>query len=229
MPRIWERLSSASTGREPFRDCAVTERRARSGAIQAPGLVTSAKLQEFTLLFKTFALAATIAGTAALGACSIGSDRPKGVVASWGHSQRAHQALMTKFNRSAFKAGDYVWTKKKLPKGSTEVVINIPRQIAYVYHAGDLVAASSVSTGMPGKDTPTGRFPIMEKKRDHKSNRYSNAPMPYMQRLTNFGIALHGGELPGYPASHGCIRLPMGFAQKLYALTDLDDMVYVEL
>jgi lipoprotein-anchoring transpeptidase ErfK/SrfK len=68
----------------------------------------------------------------------------------------------------------------------------------------------------------------MQKRRDHKSNRYSNAPMPYMQRLTDFGIALHGGEIPGYPASHGCIRLPIDFAKKLYAITDLDDMVYIE-
>ena len=181
------------------------------------------------MFFKKFALAAMVAATAALSACSTASQQPRGVVASWGHSQRAQAALVSKFGRSAFKAGDYVWTKNKLPKGTTEIVISIPRQMAYVYHAGDLVAASSVSTGMRGKDTPTGRFPIMEKKRDHKSNRYSNAPMPYMQRLTNFGIALHGGELPGYPASHGCIRLPMGFAQKLYALTDLEDMVYVEL
>lgn len=132
------------------------------------------------------------------------------------------------FGVTGFKAGDFVWTKAKLPKGTTEVVVSLSQQMAYVYHAGDLVAASSISSGMAGRETPVGRFPIMEKKRDHKSNRYSNAPMPFMQRLTDFGIALHGGELPGYPASHGCIRLPQGFAKKLYALTDLDDMVYVE-
>lgn len=146
----------------------------------------------------------------------------------WGYSTRAQQQLMQKFGRSYFDAGDYVWTDKKLPKGATEVVISLSRQMAYVYHAGDLVAASSVSTGKPGKDTPVGRFPIMQKRIDHKSNRYSNAPMPYMQRLTVYGIALHGGELPGYPASHGCIRLPMAFAKKLYALTDLEDVVYIE-
>jgi len=201
-----------------------------SAAVQAPQLGSGSQIPEFTLIYKKLALAAMVAATASLSACSMGGQqRPRGQVASWGYSNRAQQALVNKFGRSAFKAGDFVWTKNKLPKGTTEVVISIPRQIAYVYHAGDLVAASSVSTGMPGKDTPTGRFPIMEKKRDHKSNRYSNAPMPYMQRLTTFGIALHGGELPGYPASHGCIRLPMGFAQKLYALTDLGDMVYVEL
>ena len=173
-------------------------------------------------------MAAVIAATASLTACSTAPKEPVGRVSSWGYSVRAQQALAQKFGKTHFKAGDYVWTKKKLPKGTTEVVISLSHQTAYVYHAGDLVAASSISSGMRGHETPPGRFPIMEKKRDHKSNRYSNAPMPYMQRLTNFGIALHGGDLPGYPASHGCIRLPSGFAQKLYALTDLGDMVYVE-
>ena len=129
---------------------------------------------------------------------------------------------------AGFTPGDYVWTDEKVGKGTTEVVVSLSRQTAYVYHGGELVGASSISSGMQGKETPVGRFPIMQKRRDHKSNRYSNAPMPYMQRLTDFGIALHGGEIPGYPASHGCIRLPVDFAKKLYAITDLDDMVYVE-
>jgi hypothetical protein len=173
-------------------------------------------------------LAAAAAALVSIAGCSSGPERPVGRVSSWGYSDRAQQALMQKFGRTYLKAGDYVWTKKKLGKGSTEVVISIPRQIAYVYHAGDLVAASSISSGMKGHETPPGRFPIMEKQRDHKSNKYSDAPMPYMQRLTTYGIALHGGALPGYPASHGCIRLPMPFAKKLYELTDLDDMVYIE-
>jgi hypothetical protein len=173
-------------------------------------------------------LAAAAAAMLSLSACSTLSSQPRGQVSSWGYSQRAQQAMIQKFGRSYLKAGDYVWTKDKLGKGSTEVVISLPRQIAYVYHAGDLVGASSISSGMAGHETPAGRFPIMEKDRDHKSNRYSDAPMPWMQRLTVYGIALHGGDLPGYPASHGCIRLPMSFAKKLYALTDLDDMVYVE-
>lgn len=181
------------------------------------------------MIFKTLHLAAAIAATAALGACSVAPQPPQvRKPYSWGYTARAQQALSAKFGKTHLKAGDYVWTKNKLPKGATEVVISLPRQMAYVYHAGDLVAASSVSTGKPGKDTPPGQFAIMEKKRDHKSNRYSNAPMPFMQCMTNFGIALHGGDLPGYPASQGCIRLPMQFASKLYALTDLGDTVYVE-
>ena len=68
---------------------------------------------------------------------------------------------------------------------------------------------------------------ILEKRRHHRSNRYNSAPMPFMQRLNWYGVALHGGELPGYPASHGCIRLPMGFARHLFAATDVGTFVYV--
>ena len=171
-----------------------------------------------------------IVSLGALGACSAVPQRPVQAYKpyTWGYTARAQQALAAKFGKTHLTAGDFVWTKKKLPKGATEVVVSLPRQMAYVYHAGDLVAASSVSTGKPGKETPPGQFPIMEKRRHHTSNKYSNAPMPFMQRMTIYGVALHGGDLPGYPASHGCIRLPMKFAEKLYALTDLGDTIYVE-
>jgi hypothetical protein len=76
-----------------------------------------------------------------------------------------------------------------------------------------------VSTGRRGHVTPSGVFPILQKQVWHRSNKYSNAPMPYMQRLTWTGIAMHAGRLPGYAASHGCIRLPYGMARDLYALT----------
>ena len=182
------------------------------------------------MIFKRLRLAAVTASMLALGACSAAPQAAPQVRKpfTWGYTARAQQALAAKFGKAHLKAGDFVWTKKKLPKGATEVVVSLPRQMAYVYHAGDLVAASSVSTGKAGKETPPGQFPIMEKRRHHNSNKYSNAPMPFMQRMTIYGVALHGGDLPGYPASHGCIRLPMKFAEKLYALTDLGDTVYVE-
>jgi hypothetical protein len=100
------------------------------------------------------------------------------------------------------------------------VVVSLPQQKAYVFRAGELVATAPVSTGRPGHPTPTGTFRILQKKVHHMSNRYSNAPMPFMQRLTNYGIALHAGRLPGSPASQGCIRLPWSFAKRLYAMTD---------
>jgi lipoprotein-anchoring transpeptidase ErfK/SrfK len=107
------------------------------------------------------------------------------------------------------------------------VLVSIPQQKAYVFEDGELLATSPVSTGKRGHETPAGTFRILQKKVHHRSNKYANAPMPYMQRLTNYGIALHAGKLPGYPASHGCIRLPWGFAKKLYGLTDHSTRVTV--
>lgn len=107
------------------------------------------------------------------------------------------------------------------------VVISLPQQKAFVFRAGALVATAPVSTGRPGHPTPVGTFRILQKAVTHHSNRYSNAPMPFMQRLTDYGIALHAGALPGYPASHGCIRLPWGFARKLYGMTDFATRVTI--
>jgi lipoprotein-anchoring transpeptidase ErfK/SrfK len=107
------------------------------------------------------------------------------------------------------------------------VVVSIPLQKAYVFDDGELVATSPVSTGKRGHVTPTGTFRILQKKVHHRSSKYDNAPMPYMQRLTWYGIALHAGHVPGYPASHGCIRLPRSFAKKLYKMTDYGTSVTV--
>ena len=123
--------------------------------------------------------------------------------------------------------GEYVWKPELSSSGDVEVVVSIPMQLAYVYRGGTLIGMSTVSTGKPGKDTPVGSFPILQKKVEHYSNLYDNAPMPYMQRLTWDGIALHAGNIPGYPASHGCIRLPKSFAKKLYGVTRLGATVTV--
>jgi len=106
------------------------------------------------------------------------------------------------------------------PGSAVRILVSIPQQKAWVFDGGDLVATAPVSTGRRGHETPTGTFRILQKAVHHRSNIYSNAPMPYMQRLTQAGVALHAGHLPGYPASHGCIRLPWGFAKRLYGLTD---------
>lgn len=111
--------------------------------------------------------------------------------------------------------------------GSVSILISLPGQIAYVYRDGVLIAASTVSTGKRGKSTPAGEFAILQKREFHRSNLYSNAPMPFMQRLTWTGIALHAGVLPGYPASHGCIRFPREFARRLFAITELGGQVSV--
>ncbi|MBX3595900.1 L,D-transpeptidase family protein [Sphingomonas sp.] len=111
--------------------------------------------------------------------------------------------------------------------GTVSIIVSLPAQVAYVYRDGVLIAASTVSTGRPGKGTPPGEFTILQKKVFHRSNIYSNAPMPYMQRLTWDGIALHAGHLPGYPASHGCIRFPKEFARRLYEVTEMGTPVSV--
>lgn len=112
----------------------------------------------------------------------------------------------------------YLWDDQ----GATQpvsIVVSIADQKAYVYRGETMVAASTVSTGKGGKDTPTGIFPILQKEEVHHSNLYDSAPMPYMQRLTWDGVAIHAGNNPGFPASHGCIRVPRAFAQRLFAET----------
>jgi lipoprotein-anchoring transpeptidase ErfK/SrfK len=94
------------------------------------------------------------------------------------------------------------------------VLISVPEQVMHVYRNGILIGRSTVSTGSTGHATPGGVFSILEKKQEHYSKTYDNAPMPNMQRLTWTGIAMHSGNLPGYPASHGCIRLPFDFSRR---------------
>lgn len=130
------------------------------------------------------------------------------------------------------RPGQYRWydSADYVPAGmgsGVTIVVSIPQQLMFVYRDGGLIGVSTVSTGKTGKETPPGYFTILQKKPFHRSNLYSNAPMPWMQRLTWDGIALHAGHLPGYPASHGCIRLPAAFAKRLYALTELGAEVSV--
>ena len=99
------------------------------------------------------------------------------------------------------------------------VVVNTRTQRATVFRNGIPIGATTISTGKQGHETPTGVFTILQKQVEHYSSKYDNAPMPYMQRVTWGGVALHAGHLPGYPASHGCIRLPLGFARLLYGVT----------
>jgi hypothetical protein len=124
------------------------------------------------------------------------------------------------------RTGQFAWADGMASASTADadelsITVNIAKQRLYVYQAGQLIGISTVSTGKPGHSTPLGDFTVLQKRQWHRSNIYSNAPMPYMQRLTWTGIALHGGNLPGYPASHGCIRLPLAFAKQLFAITTL--------
>jgi hypothetical protein len=107
------------------------------------------------------------------------------------------------------------------------IVVSISKQQLTLYDNGAPVAHSPVSTGMAGHPTPTGIFSVIGKEIFHRSNIYSGAPMPYMQRITWSGVAMHAGVLPGYPASHGCIRMPHDFAVRLFSLTRLGARVLV--
>lgn len=123
--------------------------------------------------------------------------------------------------------GGYRWLGQGPWSGPIYMVISIEKQMIHVYSGDRLIGMARVSTGMKGHRTPTGDYPILQKRQWHRSNLYSNAPMPYMQRLTWDGIALHAGHNPGYPASHGCIRLPYAFARDLFALTKIGTLVEV--
>jgi len=125
------------------------------------------------------------------------------------------------------KPGEYWWTPQLSPSGPVVVLVSVPEQTMHVYRNGVLIGRSTVSTGSKSHSTPGGVFSILEKKQTHRSKKYDNAPMPYMQRLTWTGIAMHSGALPGYPASHGCVRLPYDFSQLLFKATEKGGTVVV--
>jgi hypothetical protein len=139
----------------------------------------------------------------------------------------AREDLVQAFGDKYLKPGQYLWKSRSDAAGLPRVVISLSDQLAYLYRGDTLIAVSSISTGEPGRDTPTGIFSVLLKKKMHRSIKYDNAPMPHMQMITDFGVALHAGHNPGHPASHGCIRLPAQFAAKLFSVTDVGTPVLV--
>lgn len=123
-------------------------------------------------------------------------------------------------------AGDYAWNDDGAPDGPLLIAVDIGAQRVYVYRGGVEIGRSSMLYGADDKPTPLGTFPIIQKKRDHISNLYG-APMPYMLRLTNDGIALHGSEVEDGAATHGCIGLPDDFAALLFEQAKLGDKVII--
>lgn len=128
---------------------------------------------------------------------------------------------------AALKPGEFVWRAAAVPSGPLVVVVSLGEQRAYVYRNGVEVGVTTVSSGKPGHRTPTGVFTVLQKDADHHSKTYGNAPMPYTERLTWDGVALHAGGLPGYPSSHGCVHLPSQFASDLFAISSLGMTVVV--
>jgi hypothetical protein len=125
------------------------------------------------------------------------------------------------------KPGEWVWRGEIAPKGPILVYVDLGRQLATVYRNGVRVGVSTISSGRPGFETPTGVFTILEKNKEHISRKYNNASMPYQQRLTWGGVALHAGGLPGYPESHGCIHLPMAFSKVLFGAMPMGGTVVI--
>ena len=151
------------------------------------------------------------------------------IVAAPAFAQGAKTSAQLQLARQAdkLKAGEWVLKPEIAPAGPVLVYVDLGRQRATVYRNGVRIGVSTISSGKDGYETPTGVFTILEKDKDHRSRTYDDAPMPYQQRLTWKGVAMHAGNLPGFPASHGCVRLPMEFAKKLFTITPMGGTVVI--
>jgi lipoprotein-anchoring transpeptidase ErfK/SrfK len=127
----------------------------------------------------------------------------------------------------ALAPGQYIWTPSAAQTGPLSIYVDLSRQLAAVYRGGVRIGLTTISSGKPGHETPTGVFTILQKDAKHHSNKYDNAPMPFQQRLTWDGVALHAGRVPGYPESHGCVHLPYTFAKALFSETRLGATVVI--
>ncbi|MEO5774648.1 MAG: L,D-transpeptidase family protein [Sphingomicrobium sp.] len=135
--------------------------------------------------------------------------------------------MIDAFGDKELRPGQYLWRDVPASAGAERVVVSLSDQRAYLYRGNTLMAVSTISSGKDEKPTPTGIFNVLEKKPLHRSKKYDNAPMPFMQRIDGYGIALHAGHNPGRPASHGCVRLPSAFAAKLYGVTQVGTPVLI--
>lgn len=145
-----------------------------------------------------------------------------------GHSDKAREAAAAAFGQINLKPGDYLWAPVIPKEGDTKIVVDLLTQTAFVYRGEHVVGATTISSGKKGRETPLGFWSVLSKRKMYRSRKYDSAPMPFAQMIDDHGIALHGGKLPGYPASHGCVRLPMAFAEKLFSLTSTGTKVVIE-
>ncbi len=179
---------------------------------------------------RTLALVLAVTGSLALSMTAAPAiamiETPEAKAAAADAAYDAHDDMVATFGVDLLKPGQYLWDDEA-GNGEARVIISLSNQMAYLYRGDRLAAVTTISSGKPGKDTPTGYFPILQKKPMHRSVKYDNAPMPHMQRIDKYGIALHAGMLPGRPASHGCIRLPAKFAAKLYTVTKVGTPVMI--
>jgi lipoprotein-anchoring transpeptidase ErfK/SrfK len=180
---------------------------------------------------KKLALALAASGVLALGvpatpaAAAIETYEAKMTAAS--AAAIAREDMYEAFGPKQLKPGQYLWRDVPDSTGAERVVVSLSDQLAFLYRGDTLMAVTTISSGRGANPTPTGIFNVLEKKPMHRSRKYDNAPMPFMQRIDRFGIALHAGHNPGRPASHGCIRLPAKFAAKLYTVTGVGTPVLI--
>jgi len=164
---------------------------------------------------------AACAGLLCAGQAVAATTSDHGYASSYDSAQAADEEGL------GLQPGQFTWFDNAPGSGPVTLLVNLQNQRGYLYRDGRRIAVTSLSTGVPGHDTPIGVFPIMGKEKMHHSNKYDNAPMPFMQRLTNWGHALHAGQVRAGPASHGCVRLPAEFARQLYSMTSPGDLVVI--
>ena len=145
-----------------------------------------------------------------------------------GNAPQAHKDAVAAFGPLYLRPGQYLWAHDIPEAGDTKVVIDTLTQLFYVYRDDKLIGVATISTGKKGRETPLGFWAVMNKQTLGHSRRYDNAPMPFMQMYDPKGIAFHAGPNPGYPASHGCVRLPLKFAERLFGLTQVGTKVVIE-
>jgi hypothetical protein len=142
-------------------------------------------------------------------------------------ASQARVDMIEAFGPKRLRPNSYVWRDVPAAAGQERVIVSLSDQLAYLYRGNTLMAVATISSGEPGRDTPTGIFSVHTKKTMHRSKKYENAPMPFAQFIDQYGIALHAGYNPGRPASHGCVRLPAAFAKKLFTVTGVGTPVYI--
>ena len=160
----------------------------------------------------------------------LGANASASLPYTWsvGNAPQAHRDMVATFGKVGLKPGQDLWASSIPSDGDTRVVIERLTQMGYVYKGDKLIGVSTISTAKQGHITPLGEWTILEKRPFYRSKKYDNAPMPWMERIDEYGIALHGGGTPGFPESHGFIHLPMKFAAKLYTLTKIGTKVVIE-
>lgn len=187
-------------------------------------------------------VAAVALGASVLAGCSTAPPPPVKVAApvvaakkeplpyrwSQGNAPKAHDEAVALFGPLNLVPGQYRWVASMPNEGETRIVIDLMAQLFYVYRGDQLVGVSTISSGKKGKETQLGFWSVMLKRKLGYSRKYDNAPMPFMQMYDPKGLAFHAGALPGYPASHGCVRLPLKFAERLYGMTVMGTKVIIE-